>query len=312
MIVGRYAPSPTGALHLGNLRTAVAAWASARARGGRFLLRVEDLDVARCKPEFLERQLADLRLLGIDWDEPALVQSERTAIYTAHLERLDSFRLVYPCFCSRREIAESASAPHGATPIYAGTCTHLPRTESMARIANGAQHCWRMRVEAAPTLFFDGFAGECPLDLKADGGDFVVRRADGLFAYQLACALDDALSGVTEVVRGRDLLDSGARQAWILDRLGLPVPRYLHIPLFLGPEGGRLSKRIGSEDFSGFLARGFDATALRSYLAWTLGLCAPGERITMADIVTRWSWRHVPREDFRHDESVLATFRPEE
>jgi glutamyl-tRNA synthetase len=310
MIVGRYAPSPTGSLHLGNLRTALAAWASARSRGGRFLLRIEDLDGDRCRPELQARQLEDLRTLGIDWDEEPLVQSQRLDVYTTQFEKLKRFRLVYPCFCSRRDIAEAASAPHGPGPgVYPGTCAGLTAAEAQSRIDAGAQHCWRLRVEAAPVVFFDAWSGEHRIDLKTEGGDFVVRRADGWFAYQLACAVDDAVTGVTEVVRGRDLLDSGARQAWLLDRLGLAVPRYLHIPLFMGADGTRLAKRIGSEDLSGHLSRGFDAEGVRSYLGWTLGLCAPGERITMEEVASRWDWRRVATDDFRHQDAVLETFR---
>ncbi|MBI1289715.1 tRNA glutamyl-Q(34) synthetase GluQRS [bacterium] len=310
MIVGRYAPSPTGSLHLGNLRTALAAWASTRSRDGRFLLRIEDLDGDRCRPELIDRQLADLRNLGVDWDAEPIIQSQRTDVYTAEFEKLKRFRLVYPCFCSRRDIAEAASAPHGPGPgVYPGTCANLPATEVAERIAAGRQHCWRIRVEAAPTTFFDALIGPREIDLKREGGDFVVRRADGWFAYQFACAVDDALSGVTEVVRGADLLDSGARQAWVLDRLGLPVPRYLHLPLMLGENGARLSKRVGSEDMDGLTARGFSPDSVRSYLAWTLGLCGTGERITMSEVASRWDWKRVPQGDFHHQDAILETFR---
>jgi glutamyl-tRNA synthetase len=309
--VGRYAPSPTGTLHLGNLRTALAAWAATRARQGRFLLRIEDLDGPRCRPEFEARQLDDLRLLGIDWDETPIRQSERSQIYQARLMELKKYRLAYPCFCSRRDIAEVLSAPHGpGGSAYPGTCAELDPWIAADRIDRGDQHCWRLRVGSAPSSFFDAFAGPYQAQLAATSGDFVIRRADGLFAYQLACAVDDAESGVTEVVRGADLLDSGARQAHLLQSLGLPVPRYRHIPLMLGPDGRRLAKRIGSEDLTGLLQRGFDVTAIRSYLAWTLGLCAPGDRLTMSEVVARWDWARIPRSDVHHDESVLATFRP--
>lgn len=304
----RYAPSPTGSLHLGNLRTALAAYASARSRGLRFLLRIEDLDQARCREEFEGRQLDDLRRLGIEWDEEPLRQSGRDEVYARMLAQLDHRRLVYPCFCSRKDIQEALSAPHTqAGNAYPGTCRGIPRSEAMARAAS-ERHCWRLQVQQAPKTFLDGFMGEVCIDLETDGGDFVVRRADGFFAYQLACAVDDALSGAAEVLRGEDLLDSGARQAYLLSCLGLPVPRYLHIPLMTGPDGHRLAKRIGSEDLGGFLDRGCDVAAIRGYLAHTLGLAELGERVTLGEIIARWDIRRVPREKAVFSEQTLAAF----
>lgn len=295
--VGRYAPSPTGALHIGNLRTAVAAWASARHRGGRFLLRIEDLDQARCKPVFEERQLEDLRSLGLDWDEAPLRQSDRSPIYEEALEILAKKRLAYPCFCSRREIQEALSAPHGPSAnAYPGTCRRLSWEEAQARISGGGQHSWRLKVDQAPPAFFDGFVGEVPLDLASEGGDFVIRRADGFFAYQLACAVDDARSGVTEVVRGDDLLDSGARQAYLLACLDLPVPRYLHLPLMHDATGNRLAKRLGSDGLEGVCqANQLDSDSVFSYLAFTLGQADRGEQIPPAELARRWDWAKVPR-----------------
>ena len=310
MQVGRYAPSPTGSLHLGNLRTALAAWVSARARGGRFLLRIEDLDGPRCRAESERQQLEDLAALGIDWDDEPIRQSQRASVYASILDQLERRRLAYPCFCSRKDIAHAASAPHatGTAAPYPGTCAALPHHEAMARVAAGTAHCWRLRVQGAPRGFLDGFAGDVAINLEEDGGDFVIRRADGIFAYQLACAVDDGVSGVTEVLRGGDLLDSGARQAWLLSCVGLPVPRYIHIPLMRGEDGARLAKRVGSEDMTGFLGRGFDETAIRSYLAWSLGQCGMGERITMEDLAGRWDIARVPREDVFLREKEMARF----
>lgn len=310
MTTGRYAPSPTGSLHLGNLRTAVAAWASARARGGRFLLRIEDLDRARCRTEFEARQLADLAALGMTWDETPLRQSERDGVYAEMLATLVHRRMAYPCFCSRKEIAETLSAPHGpSSNAYQGTCRNLPRAEAQARIDAGERHAWRLRIDQAPPTFFDGFRGEVAMDLTREGGDFVLRRADGFFSYQLACAVDDALSGVDEVVRGDDLLDSGARQAYLLACLGLPVPRYIHIPLLRGEDGQRLAKRIGSADLQGTLARGYDVSAVVGYLAFSLGQAAPGERLSLAQVAERWDPRRVPREPAIFREADLQPFR---
>ncbi len=309
--VGRYAPSPTGLLHLGNLRTALAAAASARSRGGRLLLRIEDLDRDRCRATFEERQLADLALLGFVWDAPPLRQSERTAVYARHFETLRRKRLVYPCFCSRKDIAAAASAPHGPGGVaYPGTCRGLAPSEAETRIARGDRHAWRVRVDLAAPTFLDGFKGEVPLDLKTEGGDFVVRRADGFYAYQFACAVDDALCDVTEVVRGADLLDSGARQAYLLELLELPIPRYVHLPLMLGEDGRRLAKREGSDDLASYLARGYEPPAIIGYLAHTLGLADRGERPTLAEVARRWDPALVPREEVFFSEQTLAAFRP--
>lgn len=309
MLVGRYAPSPTGALHLGNLRTAVAAWAHARASGGRFLLRVEDLDPPRVQPGSEAQQLADLRALGIDWDEPVLRQSERSAEYEEHFSRLARSGAAYRCFCSRRDVAEALSAPHApADPLlrYPGTCAALDPAEAERRAEAGEQHCWRLRVEQAPADFVDAFAGSLERDCLRRAGDFVVRRADGLFAYQFACALDDGLSGVTHVLRGGDLLESGPRQAWVLGRLDLPAPEYLHIPLLRAADGRRLSKRDGDDDLAGLARRGLDASAVLGLLAATLGFAEPGERPVPMEIVRRFDLAAIPRGDFLLDEAFIA------
>lgn len=310
-VVGRYAPSPTGALHLGNLRTALAAWLSARAAGGRCLLRVDDLDLQRSKREFEEWQLADLARLGLEWDGEPIRQSARLAAHDAALGELARRGHAYRCFCSRREIQEAVGAPHGSGgATYPGTCAGFDPAAAERRAAAGERHCWRMRV-AEPVEFVDAFAGPQAVDLRAAGGDFVIRRADGCVGYQLACALDEADLGVTEVVRGADLLESAARQIWLLRRLDRPEPIHAHIPLLFGPDGRRLAKRIGSEDLSGFVARGHDPVGVRSYLAHTLGLCEAGERPSLATLVERWSLERLPREDSVFDEAALRNFREE-
>lgn len=298
--VGRYAPTPSGSLHLGNLRTAVAAWCSIRSRNGRFLLRIEDLDRQRCRREFEVAQLEDLRTLGIDWDEDPVRQSDRDGIYEEQFNKLVGRRLAYPCFCSRKEIREALTAPHGpAGNVYPGTCATIPHQDAMERIAAGEQHCWRLRVDQAPKAFLDGFRGEVSLDLSMEGGDFVIRRADGFFGYQLACAVDDALSGVTEVLRGDDLLDSGVRQAYLLACLDLPVPRYLHIPLVVGRDGRRLAKRLGSEDLRGLLNAGLTIRDIVTWIGRSLGLLSDGEIAShSSELVTRWDLRAIPREPF--------------
>jgi glutamyl-tRNA synthetase len=301
----RYAPSPTGSLHLGNLRTALASYLSARAQGRRFLLRIEDLDRDRCKVEFEAQQLKDLEQLGLTWDAPPVRQSERNPVYEQQLKSLIENKYAYPCFCSRKDIALALEAPHGPSGnAYPGTCRDLLKQESETRLFQNQRHSWRLSIQQAPTSFHDQFHGTVKLDLKTKTGDFVIKRGDGYYAYQLACAVDDALSGVTEVLRGNDLLDSGACQAWLLQCLNLPVPEYIHIPLMMGPGGERLAKRIGSEDLSGFLSRGYSIDNIRSYLAWTLGIGEKGKRLTLDEMISRWDIKNLPRENviFREED----------
>jgi glutamyl-tRNA synthetase len=310
-VVGRYAPSPTGSLHLGNLRTALAAYLSARAQRGKFLLRIEDIDRARSRPEWEPRHLADLAALGIEWDAPPVRQSERLPMYADAISKLGILGQTFECFCSRKDLREAASAPHedeNSEPPYPGTCRDLGRDELAARHEAGRQSCLRVRIAGSPSLIMDRFAGRTEIDLQSNGGDFVVRRADGEFAYQLACAVDDGEQGVTEVVRGADLLASGVRQAWLLELLVRPVPEYFHLPLMLGANGARLSKREGADDLAAYAAKGFDADAVRSYLGMTLGLCSVGERRSMGELIDAWEVAKIPRGPVPFDPSELAKF----
>ena len=244
-MTGRFAPSPTGDLHLGNLRTALLAWLFARSGGGRFLMRIEDLDRGRVRPGVEERQLADLAAIGVDWDGPVVRQSERLDLYAEALSRLEAAGLVYPCFCTRAEIREAASAPHGALPegAYPGTCRELSPAERAARAeATGRQPALRVRAGGARVQVEDRLMG--PLSGTVD--DFVVRRGDGAYAYNLAVVVDDADQGVDQVVRGADLAESTPRQAWLARTLGLAEPVYAHVPLVLGHDGARLAKRHGA------------------------------------------------------------------
>ncbi|MGH2514251.1 MAG: tRNA glutamyl-Q(34) synthetase GluQRS, partial [Ktedonobacterales bacterium] len=251
---GRYAPSPTGALHLGNLRTALLAWLFARAAGGTFILRIEDLDLPRIRLGAAAAMLADIRWLGLDWDEGPdaggtlgpYVQSARHDLYLAALSRLRDRDLLYPCYCTRAELAHIASAPHGenATPRYPGTCRALTARQRRQREATGRQPSLRFRTPDSSITFVDALAGPQSANVAEDVGDFVVRRSDGIIAYQLAVVVDDALMGVTQVVRGADLLDSTARQLALYDALGFPRPREMaHVPLALDTNGARLAKR---------------------------------------------------------------------
>jgi len=283
---GRFAPSPTGSLHVGNLRTALLAWLFARSQGARFLVRVEDLDAGRVRRRFEDEQLADLRALGLDWDRPVVRQSERSALYEAALARLTAAGLLYECWCTRAEIREAASAPHGDLPegFYPGTCLRLSAAEREARRATGRPPALRVRAGAATVGLEDRIAG--PVRGVVD--DFVVRRNDGAYAYNLAVVVDDADQGVGEVVRGADLLDSTPRQLWFGARLGLPAPRHAHVPLVVGPDGARLAKRHGAVTLADRAARGESVDDVRAMLAASVGLAEPGERPTPAELVERF------------------------
>jgi glutamyl-tRNA synthetase len=234
---GRYAPSPTGTLHLGNLRTALLAWLFARSAGSEYLMRIEDLDVGRVRSGLAARQLEDLAAIGLDWDGEVVVQSARGERYAAALARLDT----YECFCTRAEVREAASAAHGHVGLYPGTCLGLTAPARAALRAAGREPALRVRTGGVSAEFLDRIVG--PYEGLVD--DFVVRRNDGAFAYNLAVVVDDAAQGVEEVVRGADLLDSTPRQIWLAGALGLATPSYAHVPLVVGPDGRRLAKRHG-------------------------------------------------------------------
>jgi glutamyl-tRNA synthetase len=260
---GRFAPSPTGTLHLGNLRTALLAWLFARSAGSGFLVRMEDLDRSRERPGAAEQQLADLAAIGLDWDGEVVYQSQRLERYADAVASLGA-----PgddCYSTRAEIREAASAPHGPLPegAYPGTCLRLTAAELAAKRASGRPPALRVRAEAARVGFEDRLHG--PTEGVVD--DFVVRRNDGAPAYNLAVVVDDAEQGIEEVVRGDDLLDSTPRQLYLARALGLPEPAYAHVPLVLGPDGQRLAKRHGAVTL-----REVDAAAAREWMLRSLGL----------------------------------------
>lgn len=271
--VGRYAPSPTGELHLGNLRTALLAWQQIRELGGIFILRIEDIDGPRTVAGAEGRMIDDLRWLGIDWDEGPDIggpagpyrQSERGNIYEAALGRLEGAGKTYLCTCSRKQLrtaeGSEASAPHGPEGApYPGTCRAADPEIQRAHPLGAAT---RLRVDAKPMEFRDLSLGFQSFDLEAMCGDFIVRRRDGLWAYQLACAVDDALMGVTHVLRGEDLLSSTPRQLAVMRALGLAEPRYSHVPLVLDERGERMCKRDGSESLRSLREAGMTAEAAR-------------------------------------------------
>jgi glutamyl-tRNA synthetase len=294
---GRYAPSPTGSLHVGNLRTALLAWLFARSAGSRFLVRVEDLDRQRVRPGCEEDQLTDLRAIGLDWDGPVVRQSERLALYDEAIERLGE--LVYPCYCTRAEIRQAASAPHGppVEGFYPGTCRELTAAERAEREAAGRRPALRLRADGAAVAVEDRVAGhfEGPVD------DFVVRRNDGAPAYNLAVVVDDAAQGVEEVVRGADLLDSTPRHVHLARLLGLEPPAYAHVPLVLGPDGPRLAKRHGSVTLADRRARGESDADVVAWMAVSAGLAEPGERLTAAELVERFDPARIAPEPTTYD-----------
>jgi glutamyl-tRNA synthetase len=284
---GRFAPSPTGTLHLGNLRTGLLAWLFARSADARFRVRMEDLDTGRVRERFYDEQLHDLAAVGLDWDGPVVRQSERLALYADAVDRLRADGLVYECWCTRAEIREAASAPHGDLPegAYPGTCLRLTDAERAERAASGRPPALRVRADATSVTFEDRIAGT----VTGVVDDFVVRRNDGAYAYNLAVVVDDAEQGVGEVVRGADLLDSTPRQLWLGARLALPAPRHAHVPLMLGPDGTRLAKRHGAVTLADRAALGETGDDVRAYLAATVGLAEPGERVSAAELVERFS-----------------------
>lgn len=278
---GRFAPSPTGSLHLGNLRTALLAWLLARSQGARFLVRIEDLDVGRVREHYVEEQLADFAALGLDWDGPAERQSQRTDGYERAIDRLEGQGLIYPCYCTRAEIRDAASAPHQGSTHYPGTCRELSAAQRAQRAQAGRPPALRVRAGGALVTVRDRFEGE----LKATVDDLVVRRNDGAYAYNLAVVVDDGDQGIGEVVRGSDLLEATPGQVWLQEALGLPCPLYAHVPLMLGEDGSRLAKRHGAVTLADRWLLGEDADAVRATLAVSAGLIDFGEPSTMTDLL---------------------------
>ena len=297
MRIGRLAPTPSGSLHLGNARTFLIAWLSARAAGGRVVLRIDDLDQARVKPGAVDQALADLQWLGLEWDGAPLLQSHRGAAYAAALEKLRTAGLVYPCTCSRREIDLAAHAPHlgDEGPIYSGTCRARARD-------TGRLPAWRMAVQPGLVDFTDGLQGYCQINVAATGGDFVVFRNDGIAAYQLATVVDDAFQGVTEVVRGDDLLSSTPRQLLLYRALGLTPPQFLHVPLVLDAGGDRMAKRRDSTRLAALRAGGVPAARVIGQLAASCRWAEPGEEVLPAELIQRFDLAKLPRHPVQLDD----------
>jgi glutamyl-tRNA synthetase len=285
---GRYAPSPTGELHLGNLRTALLAWLFARSTGRRFLLRIEDLDLARVRPGAGEQQLADLAALGVTFDGEPLVQSQRLATYREALISLAD--RTYECFCSRREIAEAASAPHGTPARYPGTCRNLTNAERQRR-RQTRPPALRLRADGARQTIRDMLHGE----ITAEVDDVVLLRNDGVPAYNLAVVIDDGCSGIDQVVRGVDLLPVAATQVYLASLLGHQPPIYAHVSLAVNAKGERLAKRDWAVTLAELAAEGMGADEVLALIAESLHLGAPEERITLGVMLERFDPDRLPR-----------------
>lgn len=295
-VTGRLAPSPTGQLHLGNAWAFLLAWLSARSAGGKVILRIDDIDTARSRSEFALNLVDDLEWLGLDWDvgpgteSPArcYVQSARGDIYREAIDKLASRGLLYPCFCSRRELKNLPSAPHAEEPCYPGICAGLDEQQRLALLGSGKAHSLRFRCPGGTVRFRDALLGDREFLPEQFGGDFPVVRGDGVVSYQLATAVDDSLMGVTQVVRGRDLLSSTPRQILIQKALELSVPAYAHIPLLLDQNGERLAKRHGALSLANLRQNGARPQMLTGALAHAAGMLDKPEPISPRELLANF------------------------
>lgn len=302
-VVGRLAPSPSGEMHLGNAFSALLSWLSARSQGGGMLLRLEDLDKPRCPEKFALGVMEDFRWLGLDWDNEPVWQSKRDHWYDTCLQTLEDKGLTYPCYCTRRELhprqpngPTESSAPHGKAPVYPGTCRSLTASERLQRRSEGRKSSIRVQVPDKILGFTDGNLGHYEENLALECGDFILRRSDGLYAYQLAVVADDGAMGVTEIVRGRDLLSATPQQLWLQEKLGFPHPHYAHVPLLVAPDGRRLSKREGDLSLKK-LSKRMNSRELTGLLAHWAGLLDTPTPVTPAALAADFSWQRVKKDD---------------
>lgn len=298
-LVARLAPSPTGVLHLGNARSFLLAWLSARAQSGQVRLRIEDLDGPRVKAGAEQACLRDLAWLGLDWDGEVLRQSERAPIYQAALQDLLDQGRAYACTCTRKEVELAASAPHAGEegPVYPGLCRGRYADGSSAAKESGRTPAYRFQVAPGEVRFEDGCLGAVGFDVARDLGDFVIFKRDGEAAYQLAVVVDDAAMGVTEVLRGADLLPSAARQIQLAQALGLPSPRFVHVPLVVGEDGRRLAKRHGDTSLQAFRDAGATAEEILGWLGCSAGLQDSARATTLTELLERYALESIPDTD---------------
>ncbi len=288
-------------MHLGNIYAALMSWLSVRKQNGSWLLRIEDLDRQRCRPEYAEMLMDDLHWLGLDWDEGGsedYFQSRRDQVYEEVFSRLDDMGLVYDCFCRRADLLAS-SAPHASDgrPVYSGKCRNLTEEEKNLLLQKGPP-AKRIRLEDRQSSFTDGHYGLVSCSLLHDCGDFILRRADGNFSYQLAVVADDALMGVTEVVRGRDLLSSTHQQLYLYEKLGYPAPDFFHLPLLVSADGRRLSKRDRDCDMA-FLRSHFTPQKITGHLMYLCAFIDRDEELSLDEAVSLFSWDRLPQDDIR-------------
>lgn len=301
---GRFAPTPSGRLHLGNILCAMLAYLSARSKGGRFLLRIEDVDIPRCPRRLAQQCIDDLTWLGFTWDEAPLYQSDRGDVYAAALDRLAEGGHTYPCFCTRAQLMSLAAPNLGDTQvIYQRTCAHLSPEEAAEKAKTRAPAI-RLRVPDEDVSFTDGLFGPQTENLERDCGDFILRRSDGLYGYQLAVVVDDAMSGVTEVVRGRDILSATPRQLYLQRLLGADAPAYVHIPLLVDAQGRRLAKRDKDLDLTA-LAQRFTPADILGMLAYSAGLLDEVRPVTLEGLIPLFDWRKVKKDDLRLPECIM-------
>lgn len=286
--VGRFAPTPSGRMHLGNVFAALIAWLSVRSRDGEMVLRMEDLDTQRTSAEFAETLRDDLRWLGLTWDRETPPQSQRSAVYDKYFEILREKGLLYPCYCTRSQL-HSVNAPHlsDGTYVYPGTCRNLTDGE---RAAFHRAPAWRVVVPDRVWTVEDKIQGTYRCNLATECGDMVVRRADGVYVYQLAVTVDDGEAGVTEVVRGMDLLSSAPRQMYLQELFGFPHPEYAHVPMLLAPDGRRLSKRDRDLDL-GILRQRLTREELLGVLAFAAGLIDQEVSVSLKELTKEFSWK---------------------
>lgn len=305
--IGRLAPSPTGRLHLGHARTFLLAWWSVRSRGGRILLRIEDLDAGRVKPGMSDALLRDLEWLGLDWDGAPLLQSSDTRAMAAAVDTLLSRGLAYPCVCSRRDIQSALSAPQGSSSErrYPGTCRGRVASVADAERTSGVRAGVRFSVPPGAVTILDALRGPHSADVARDTGDFLIARRDGAYAYQLAVVVDDARCGVTEVLRGDDLLPSTPRQWLLQNALGLPHPTWIHVPLVHDEHGERLAKRSDSLSLAALRDQGIDPRAVIAWIARSAGLDAP-EPLTAVEALPRFDLARLPQQPVRFGPSERA------
>lgn len=295
-VVGRFAPSPSGIMHLGNVASSLLAWLDAKSLGGRVILRIEDLDPDRSSDAFAEKIADDLKFLGLDWDnETEYKQSERTGLYEDIFDMLLRRDMLYPCYCSRSERLAAAAPHEGEVRRDRGCkCRNLSRSERKALEASGKRPAWKVKVPDKTITFIDGHYGMISENLT-DSGDFIVRRSDGVFAYQLAVSFDDMDMGVTRVVRGRDLLSSTARQIWLISELGGTAPEYCHAPLIISSDKHKMSKRDGALNMT-TLREKYTGEELSGLIAGMLKL-NDGSPVSARELLSRFDWSKVPTDD---------------